>query len=516
MSETVSAQLAAVAAGANSYEYTVTLDDTGPTPIGTFWFAWDDFPDQNFLPVAPTAVQAPPGWSAIVTHDGGTDGYGIQWVASSAAYAITPGNTLTGFTFSTTADPFALLSPSTVDASFMTTSSFVYAGGPESDAGYNFVVPGTSSPGTVASAYAAIERTQPSTAVLGPAFDQVATGQQTLAQYESGLIASEPTLYTALPALVTIDAFYNATPSASTLNAVAASTGSPSQTGGFYAARYLHNLGYSDPNVWTILASQWGADQTSSFYQQYNNFGTNYSGFISAAYTQEFGAAPSAANLQNLLNDVPGVQALLAGGGGAATPIQVESGVYGYLLYIGQTTPSLTTPYATAADDFLRAAANGTVNYGEELTKQFPTDPPGALPGYAMGDAMADPNVITVTGSDQLIDPGTGNFSIQFQPGAVGDTLVVHGGGVDQVSGFDPGTDMLDVGSLLAGSGLALTGDIASLSGYLTVADQAGDALVRFDPAGQGKGGTVAVLRGLGSSVTGLDSLIEHGAVRMS
>jgi hypothetical protein len=120
---------------------------------------------------------------------------------------------------------------------------------------------------------------------------------------------------------------------------------------------------------------------------------------------------------------------------------------------------------------------------------------------------MADPNVITVTSSDQLIDPGTGSFSIQFQAGASGETLMLHNDGVDQVSGFDPSSDVLDVHALLAGTGLALSGDVASLSGYLTVADQGGNALVGFDPTGHGGGSTVAVLQGLGSSVTGLSSL---------
>ena len=190
------------------------------------------------------------------------------------------------------------------------------------------------------------------------------SGQTTLAAYESGLATSEQTVYTTLPALVTIDAFYNATPIAATLTATAASTGAPAAIGGFYAAQYLHNVGCSDPNVWTIMASQWGADQTSAFYQAYNSYGTNYSGLISVLYQREFGFAAPAASLQSLVNDVPGVQALLAGGGAAATPIQVVSGIYGYLLYVGQTTPTLPGEYGAAANAFLLAAANGTANYG--------------------------------------------------------------------------------------------------------------------------------------------------------
>jgi T5SS/PEP-CTERM-associated repeat protein len=385
-----------------------------------------------------------------------------------------------------------------------------------SGAATDITVSGVVASSTVANAYAAILRTPASPTQISQTVSQIASGQTTLTQFESGLIASEQAVFTTLPALVTIDAFYDASPSASTLTAVAASTGSPSQIGGFYSAEYLHGLGYSDPNVWTIMASQWGADQSSAFFQLYNNFGTNYGPFISAVYEREFGFAPSAGNLATLVNDVPGVQALLAGGGGAATPIQVVSGIYGYLLYVGQTTPTLPTQYVASANAFVQAAANGTANYGQELTQQFPaTTTAGAL------SAMADPNIITVTSSDQLIDPGAGSFSIQFQVGATGDSLMLHNGGVDQVSGFDPSTDSLDVRGLLAGTGLALTGDVASLSGFLNVADQGGDALIRFDPTGQGGGSTVAVLQGLGAqglgaSVTGLDSLIAKGAVRMT
>ena len=59
------------------------------------------------------------------------------------------------------------------------------------------------------------------------------------------------------------------------------------------------------------------------------------------------------------------------------------------------------------------------------------------------------PTVITVAGSGQLVDPGIGNHTIQFLAGTSGDTLVLHESGVDQVSGFDPGTDVLDLRSLL-------------------------------------------------------------------
>ena len=351
----------------------------------------------------------------------------------------------------------------------------------------------------LAAVYQAILRTPPATTLVNQTVAQIAAGQTTLAQFESGLIASDQALYTTLPVLVTIDACFDATPQSSTLTAVAADTGSPAQVGGFYSAPYLHSLGFSDPNVWTIMASQWGADPNSAFYATYSSYGSNYSSFIAAVYQREFGFAPSATNLQNLVNDVPGVENLLAGPAGAATPIQVAGGIYGYLLYVGQTYG--IGQYGTAADAFLQTVANGPGDYGPELTQQFPPVEP-------------TPEIIEVSGS--LIDPGMGSYNIQFLQNASDDTLMLHTGGVDQISGFNPTTDVLDFGAVLNEAKIDLAGGIAALGNYVTVVDQGANALVNFDPTGHGGGGTIASLLGLGSTVTGLGTLIADNAIRIT
>jgi autotransporter passenger strand-loop-strand repeat protein len=371
---------------------------------------------------------------------------------------------------------------------------------------------------TVSTAYTAILRTQPTAALISQTLSQIEAGQVTLAQFESGLINSEQAIYSTLPALVTIDAFYSATPSSILLTTVATATSGTT----FYTAAGLHNLGYSDANLWTILAAGWGADPGSNFYALYNGDATGttagYTAFINAAYQTEFGAQPAAPNLQDLLGDIPGLAALLSGGGNTATPIQIMGGLYGYLLYVGQTNG--IGHYASAADAFLQAAANGTVSYGPELTREFPSTT-GTATITASSETLltanaADPNVINVTRSDQLIDPGTGSFTIQFFAGTSADTIMLDPGGVDQVSGFDPGTDVLDLSSLFSGADLSLTGGASAFSNYLTVVDQGTNALLRFDPTGQGAGSTVAVLQGLGSSVTGLDTLVAEGAIRVA
>jgi hypothetical protein len=376
----------------------------------------------------------------------------------------------------------------------------------------------------VQSAYLGVLRTSVTTAAADPAAIQIDDGQTTLPQFENGLIASEQAVYTTLPALVTIDAFYNATPSANLLTAVATATAGVS----YYTAAELHDLGYSDTNVWTVLASGWGADPTSNFYNQYDSEATGttagYTAFIKAIYAREFGAAPSAANLANLLADVPGTQALLNGGGHVATPIQVMAGLYGYLLEVGQTDG--IGQYAAATSDFLQAAANGTVTYGPELTAEFPPADPtttAALPSAMTADTAsaiaptaAGPNIITVTGSDQLVDPGAGSYTIQFLTGTSGDTLLLRSGGEDRVAGFDPNTDALDPRCLLTGTGLDLTGNLSALSDHLTVADQGANALLQFNPTGAGAGSTIAVLQGLGGTATSVDDLVARGAIRLT
>ena len=143
MSETASAIISSAGTGP-TFQYSITLQNTGPTQIGTFWFAWDDVPDDDFMTVMPTSVSAPTGWSFFVTvhPDTGTGiGYGIEFRAGSGS-ALAAGNSLSGFSFSSTETPAQMGSPSPIDTSFQTTSSFVYQSLPfaPGDPGFNFVV----------------------------------------------------------------------------------------------------------------------------------------------------------------------------------------------------------------------------------------------------------------------------------------------------------------------------------------------------------------------------------------
>ena len=115
------------------------------------------------------------------------------------------------------------------------------------------------------------------------------------------------------------------------------------------------------------------------------------------------------------------------------------------------------------------------------------------------------PDEITVTDPNQLVDPGVGDFTIRFLPGATGETLVPRAGGQEQVSGFDPASDVLDFRSLLTGG---QRDALAQL--HVSVSDQGADAVISFDPTGQGGGTPIAVLHGMGQEITNLGSLLTR------
>lgn len=126
------------------YHYTLTLNNESSStmPVGTFWFAWTDS-GYDLLPSQPTVTQTPTGWSASVlggpySYYGYTyyDGYSIQFISTGAS--LSPGSSLS-FHFTSPDSPLTM---SGVNPNFGTTieTSFVYSGGPYSDAGDQFLV----------------------------------------------------------------------------------------------------------------------------------------------------------------------------------------------------------------------------------------------------------------------------------------------------------------------------------------------------------------------------------------
>ena len=127
--------------GSSPYDYVLTFSDAAgaTSPIGSVWYAW--IPGFWYLPSAPTSASAPAGWSAAVNSGGG--GSSIQFVASSSAYYISPGQTLSGFSY------MATFSPAQLAAAPSSGSSFAYKAGLFSDNGQNFNVQAVPEPSTL-------------------------------------------------------------------------------------------------------------------------------------------------------------------------------------------------------------------------------------------------------------------------------------------------------------------------------------------------------------------------------
>jgi hypothetical protein len=119
------------------YDYNLTLNNTGTTTIGTFWFSW--IPGGDFLSTTPSSVIAPSGWTVSVFNNG-IDGQSIRWVTTTNL--LQAGQSLAGFSFDSTESPDQLLlnyNGSGKGAGLPVLTSFVYIGKPLGDPGDQFV-----------------------------------------------------------------------------------------------------------------------------------------------------------------------------------------------------------------------------------------------------------------------------------------------------------------------------------------------------------------------------------------
>jgi len=140
-----SATITTASAGAiNSYSLTLTDGASSTVPIQTFWFAW--IPGQDYLATSPLTVTNPTGWTDNITHGGTTDGYAIQWVASSPSFDVAAGSTLSGFDFTSVDSPASIDGNSVFYPSTPVLTSFTYSSTPLSGTSEKFVVSQTAVP----------------------------------------------------------------------------------------------------------------------------------------------------------------------------------------------------------------------------------------------------------------------------------------------------------------------------------------------------------------------------------
>jgi hypothetical protein len=120
-----------------NFQHTLTLNDTGTTNLGTFWFAW--VPGDNFMPVSPANFTSAAGWQAIITTGGPSNGFAIPWTAQAPVDDLGAGSSLAGFSFHSTLTLAQLESPSAGDPADPVATAFIYSGAPFSDAGFQLV-----------------------------------------------------------------------------------------------------------------------------------------------------------------------------------------------------------------------------------------------------------------------------------------------------------------------------------------------------------------------------------------
>ena len=110
-----------------TWNYDLTVTDTGTTPIGTFWFSW--LPGEGFMNTAPISATAPTGWSAMTTN-GTTAGDGFSEQFVDHAGALMPGQSISGFSFISATTPAEIAGPSPFHGGLPEATSDVYMGAP--------------------------------------------------------------------------------------------------------------------------------------------------------------------------------------------------------------------------------------------------------------------------------------------------------------------------------------------------------------------------------------------------
>jgi hypothetical protein len=144
--QSASATISWVAAG-SSYDYTVTLKNTGTTDLNGFWYGWTTGGDN--LPSAPSGAANSLDWGNVVS------GNSIQWMNDSYSYygvtyydgtSLAPGSS-TKFTFTSSTPPSSITaSPSGESVAYVGSIDFSEGAPGDSSPAFSPAVPSTSTP----------------------------------------------------------------------------------------------------------------------------------------------------------------------------------------------------------------------------------------------------------------------------------------------------------------------------------------------------------------------------------
>jgi hypothetical protein len=384
--------------------------------------------------------------------------------------------------------------------------------------------------GLAAAYYQAILRTPPSARDVQLDTAELNIGSLTPAQLLTRLLSQAQ--QTTIPALLSYDFMIGLAPGSSGIDyltgfAAALQSGNYTYDGGFLAGSLpgqYNTFQFSVLNTYVNFCATEVAVPGSAFAAAYGSLAatvsdTNRTTFFDEVYQQIFNFAPDDGTVAQFVTseaaDDPTITTFQYYVNYAGSELGGYGAIAGVLLSAAETPPNQYGAYPNAVQTFLTTAAvsgaagGDTAPYGSSL---LTTSGASIVGGTSV---TTDLELITVSNPDQLVDPGTGDFTIRFISGSGGDTLVLHNNSVDQVSGFDVSTDVLDINSLLREANVNLGSDTAALGDFLRVVDQGGDAQLLFDRTGLGGGSAIAVLQGVGGVVTGLATLTDHAAIKL-
>lgn len=222
----------------------------------------------------------------------------------------------------------------------------------------------------------------------------------------------------------------------------------------------------------------------------------------------------------------------------------VDGGTGNNILDLAKLTPVNAAPFTINDDNgtgtvfegtLLRVTFSGITSIEEPrapttvvggLTGQSNTAPPGAdvAVSSANAGAPAGPTSEVASVSASTVN---GASSMSFIPGDTQvnpvdvagsqQSIVLQQGERDQISGFDPTSNKLDLTQVLAQSHLGLS-DLSQAGSYFGLTDSGdNNATLSFYPNGVSAGGgsALATLMGVGANVT-LDTLISDGALKIA
>ncbi|HEX4263311.1 MAG TPA: hypothetical protein VH597_03145 [Verrucomicrobiae bacterium] len=121
------ATIAQIGSSSGTFDYMLTLHNTGTLDLNSFWYGWTDF--GNNLPSNPSTAGNSIGWANVLDFNS------IQWQNTTGASALAPGQSATFTFFSTSTLAQITTSPSGESVAYTTDSIQ-----------FNQAIPGQSTP----------------------------------------------------------------------------------------------------------------------------------------------------------------------------------------------------------------------------------------------------------------------------------------------------------------------------------------------------------------------------------